>query len=161
MCKNLQKRAKACISNIFGPNSKMCTCEVRVAWGRVSRGLTVPRIFYENKRCRHALQRDKGGDLISRIFHPDLVVRDDSYKITKSSNGFTKLEFRIFIFQLANWEKNCFGPIRSGDLISRIFHPDWVVKDDSIKMITNFLKKHPPSKIKVAVMARNSYKQLN
>ena len=26
-------------------------------------------------------QRDKGGDLISRIFHPDWVVRDDSYKI--------------------------------------------------------------------------------
>ena len=130
-----------------------------VQWRNVD--IFVPRIFYENKRCRHALQRDKGGDLISRIFHPDLVVRDDSYKITKSWNGFTKLEFQIFIFQLANWEKNCFGPIRSGDLISRIFHPDWVVKDDSIKMITNFLKKHPPSKIKVAVMARNSYKQLN
>ena len=29
------------ISNIFGPNSKTCTCEVRAAWGRVSRGLTV------------------------------------------------------------------------------------------------------------------------
>ena len=25
----------------FGPNSKTCTCEVRAAWGRVSRGLTV------------------------------------------------------------------------------------------------------------------------
>ena len=29
------------ISNSFGPNSKTCTCEVRAAWGRVSRGLTV------------------------------------------------------------------------------------------------------------------------
>ena len=29
------------ISNFFGPNSKTCTCEVCVAWGRVSRGLTV------------------------------------------------------------------------------------------------------------------------
>ena len=28
-------------SNIFGPNSKTCTCKVRAAWGRVSRGLTV------------------------------------------------------------------------------------------------------------------------
>ena len=28
-------------SNFFGPNSKTCTCEVRAAWGRVSRGLTV------------------------------------------------------------------------------------------------------------------------
>ena len=40
-CKNVQNRAKTCISNIFGPNSKTCTCEVRAAWGRVSRGLTV------------------------------------------------------------------------------------------------------------------------
>ena len=29
------------ISNFFGPNSKTCTCEVRAAQGRVSRGLTV------------------------------------------------------------------------------------------------------------------------
>ena len=29
------------ISNIFGPNSKTCPCEVHAAWGRVSRGLTV------------------------------------------------------------------------------------------------------------------------
>ena len=29
------------ISNFFGPNSKTCTCKVRAAWGRVSRGLTV------------------------------------------------------------------------------------------------------------------------
>ena len=28
-------------SNIFGPNSKTCTCKVRAAWGRVSQGLTV------------------------------------------------------------------------------------------------------------------------
>ena len=28
-------------SNIFGPNSKTCTCKVRAAWGRVSWGLTV------------------------------------------------------------------------------------------------------------------------
>ena len=28
-------------SNFFGPNSKTCTCKVRAAWGRVSRGLTV------------------------------------------------------------------------------------------------------------------------
>ena len=27
--------------NFFGPNSKTCTCKVRVAWGRVSRGPTV------------------------------------------------------------------------------------------------------------------------
>ena len=40
-CKNVQKRAKTCISSIFGPNSKTCTCEIRAAWGRVSRGLTV------------------------------------------------------------------------------------------------------------------------
>ena len=32
-------------SNIFGPNSKTCTCKVRAAWGRVSRGLTVNGIF--------------------------------------------------------------------------------------------------------------------
>ena len=31
MCKIVQKRAKTCISNIFGPNSKTCTCEVRAA----------------------------------------------------------------------------------------------------------------------------------
>ena len=36
-----KNRAKTCISNTFGPNSKTCTCEVRAAWGRVSRGLTV------------------------------------------------------------------------------------------------------------------------
>ena len=30
------------ISNIFGPNSKTCTWEVRAAQGRVSRGLNVP-----------------------------------------------------------------------------------------------------------------------
>ena len=29
------------MSHFFGPNSKMCTCKVRAAWGRVSRGLTV------------------------------------------------------------------------------------------------------------------------
>ena len=29
------------ISNFFGPNSKTCTCKVRAAQGRVSRGLTV------------------------------------------------------------------------------------------------------------------------
>ena len=29
------------ISSFFGPNSKTCTCEVRAAWGSVSRGLTV------------------------------------------------------------------------------------------------------------------------
>ena len=29
------------ISNFFGPNSKTCTCKVRAARGRVSRGLTV------------------------------------------------------------------------------------------------------------------------
>ena len=29
------------ISNYFGPNSQTCTCEVRAAQGRVSRGLTV------------------------------------------------------------------------------------------------------------------------
>ena len=40
-CKIVQKCAKTCISNIFGPNSKTCTCEVRAAWGPVSRGLTV------------------------------------------------------------------------------------------------------------------------
>jgi hypothetical protein len=40
-CKIVQKCAKTCISNIFGPNSKTCTCEVRAAWGRVSRGFTV------------------------------------------------------------------------------------------------------------------------
>ena len=34
------------ISNFFGPNSKTCTCEVRAAWGRVSRGLTVYSIGY-------------------------------------------------------------------------------------------------------------------
>ena len=28
-------------SNYFGPNSKTCTCKDRVAWGLVSRGLTV------------------------------------------------------------------------------------------------------------------------
>ena len=28
-------------SNIFGTYSKTCTCKVRAAWGRVSRGLTV------------------------------------------------------------------------------------------------------------------------
>ena len=28
------------ISNFFGPNSKTCTCEVRAAWRRVSRGFT-------------------------------------------------------------------------------------------------------------------------
>ena len=39
--KNVQKRAKTCISNIFGPNLKTCTCEVRAAQGRVSQGLTV------------------------------------------------------------------------------------------------------------------------
>ena len=37
-CKNVQK---ICISNIFGPNLKTCTWEVRAAWGHVSRGLTV------------------------------------------------------------------------------------------------------------------------
>ena len=31
------------ISNFFGPNSKTCTCKVRAARGRVSRGLTVQR----------------------------------------------------------------------------------------------------------------------
>ena len=45
MCKIVQNRAKTCISNIFGPNSKTCTCEVRAAWVRVSRGLTVPKIL--------------------------------------------------------------------------------------------------------------------
>ena len=32
---------KTCISNFFGPYSKTCIVEVRAAWGRVSRGLTV------------------------------------------------------------------------------------------------------------------------
>ena len=34
------------ISNFFGPNSKTCTCEVRAAWGHVSRGLTVLTLFH-------------------------------------------------------------------------------------------------------------------
>ena len=37
------------ISNSFGPNSKTCTCEVRAAWGRVSRGLTVVH-FGQNQK---------------------------------------------------------------------------------------------------------------
>ena len=35
-------------SSIFGPYSKTCTCKVRAAWGRVSRGLTVAE-FCVNK----------------------------------------------------------------------------------------------------------------
>ena len=38
MCKKL---AKTCISNIFGPNSKMCIFKVCAAWGRVAQGPTV------------------------------------------------------------------------------------------------------------------------
>ena len=34
------------ISNFFGPNSKTCTCKVRAARGRVSRGLTVHRNYF-------------------------------------------------------------------------------------------------------------------
>ena len=36
---------KTCISRFFGPYSKTCTVEVRAAWGRVSRGLTVFLFF--------------------------------------------------------------------------------------------------------------------
>ena len=43
----MQKRAKTCISNIFGPNSKTCTCEVCAAWSRVSRGPTA--VFLTSK----------------------------------------------------------------------------------------------------------------
>ena len=42
------------ISNIFGPNSKTCTCKVRAAWGRVSRGLTV----YKSLMASHCLDLD-------------------------------------------------------------------------------------------------------
>ena len=37
-------------SNFFGPNSKTCSCKVRAAWGRVSRGLTVLGKKLINKR---------------------------------------------------------------------------------------------------------------
>ena len=37
-------------SNIFGPNSKTYTCEVRAAWDRVSRGLTVYQITFVCRR---------------------------------------------------------------------------------------------------------------
>ena len=39
------------ISNFFGHNSKTCTCKVRAAWGRVSRGLTV--MYNQSKVTLH------------------------------------------------------------------------------------------------------------
>ena len=45
------------ISNLFGPNSKTCTWEVRAAWGCVSRGFTVCTI------CHKFLSLDLGDPL--------------------------------------------------------------------------------------------------
>ena len=53
------------ISNFFGPNSKTCTCEVRAAQDRVSRGLTV---FTKNYKrvCSYSDKKEKRIDKTSK-----------------------------------------------------------------------------------------------
>ena len=49
----------SCISNFFGPYSKMCIVKVRAAWGCVSRGLTVQTAAYNGSHTVHTISKLK------------------------------------------------------------------------------------------------------
>ena len=53
--KNVQKREKTCISNIFGPNLKTCIFKVRAAWDHAAQGPTVIS-YHLGYQERHVLK---------------------------------------------------------------------------------------------------------
>ena len=78
-------------SNFFGPNSKTCTCKVRAAWGRVSRGLTVPQVgfFCGKMKIENGKTRFKRGHLQKL----DLFI----YRIVVSTNTCYYSENQLFV----------------------------------------------------------------
>ena len=106
------------ISNVFGPKSKTCTCEVHAARGRVSRGHTVfenwflkaklilrlPPFYYRNKRLTMKYQ-NHNQNIIHHVFQQFFIISSIFSKINCKSWSFEYASSSLIALEIAPFFK--------------------------------------------------------
>ena len=123
------------ISNVFGTNSKTCTCKVRAAWGRVSQGLTVIHFFEITIMKHFSLKSVSVFWLLMILFKIGQCESVSSYRPSTVSLFTNKIRATLFLSRKSSWKFDAAQAISASSIHSGGFFLDflWFCFWDQIK----------------------------